>query len=162
MILVTTATTGSGVLFSRRCPFLERGRETLAYFHPFWLFCHKSTHFLVPLFTVLNSMPVYKNWQISGMLTVHFLKSRCIGTHIPWDQETRGPYNRCSITIIPSKWMTTKIQYEVYRACITFDQMRDFVVSSFLEWCCSSLCRQIRMRRRSSVQLSSGQRYLLF
>ena len=45
------------------------------------------------------------------MLTVHFLKFRCTGTHIPWDQETRGHYDHCSITIIPSKCMTTKIQY---------------------------------------------------
>ena len=146
-----------GVLFS-----IENKKNCPIFANLFGLICCEFPHFLMYTFISLINAVVYKNWQISGMLTVHFLKSRCIGTHIPWDQETRGPYNRCSITIIPSKWMTTKIQYEVYCVGITFDQMRDFVVSSFLEWCCSSLCRQIRMRRRSSVQLSSGQRYLLF
>ena len=33
--LVTTATTGGGVLFSSRCPFLHRERKILAYLGPF-------------------------------------------------------------------------------------------------------------------------------
>ena len=64
--LVTTATTGGGVLFSSRCPSLHREREilaTLGYFvvniRTFWF-----------TFTGLNNAVVSQNWQISGMKKV--------------------------------------------------------------------------------------------
>ena len=43
-----SATSGGGVLFSSRCPYMHKKREICTLlFCQFWLFCHKFVHFLV-------------------------------------------------------------------------------------------------------------------
>ena len=63
LILVTTATTSGGVLFSSRCTFLRREGEILSYFG----YLVTNLRIFGALFTNLNSVAVYQNWQISGM-----------------------------------------------------------------------------------------------
>ena len=62
LILVTTATTSSGVLFSSWCTSKHRERifwPILAHFDQFCLCCRKFTHFLV-YFLQANNVAVYK------------------------------------------------------------------------------------------------------
>ena len=59
---VTTATSGGSKLFSRRCIFLHKEREALAYLGYFVA----KLCILWCTFTGPNNAVVYQNWQISG------------------------------------------------------------------------------------------------
>ena len=81
LILVTTATTSGGVLFSSRCTFLRREGEILSYFG----YLVTNLRIFGALFTNLNSVAVYQNWQISGMsgsLQNNCHNSQCYSTTI--------------------------------------------------------------------------------
>ena len=47
LVMVTTATTGGGVLFSTRCTFQHRKCKIFANFGQYWLFCCEFSYFLV-------------------------------------------------------------------------------------------------------------------